>query len=421
MQTGYAKRDVYLLAVCQALLATGNAVVITTSALAGQAMAPEGFATLPLFLQFVAIMATALPASFLMKRIGRRAGFAVGAGFALVSGLLGCGAILVGSFPLFCLASFGYGVFMGFGMYYRFAAADVAAPDFRPRAISYVLAGGVVAAITGPELAKATDDLFGPALFAGCFAAVAVLGLLTLLTLAFLRIPPPPAEERMGAGRPLAEIMRQPAFATALAAAAIAQGAMVLVMTATPLAMAFCGHGFDQTAFVIQWHVLGMFAPSFFTGHLISRFGVLNVMALRGGADPRLPGRGAHGHRNRAVLDRAVSARRRLELHVRRRHLASHHHLPAGREGQSAGDQRSDHLRDRCVRLAVFRAAAPSDRLAGGQSQHDPADPRRARRHPLAAPPADADRDLTPVLATRGLDRSAADHFRRRPLGHPAG
>ncbi|MGI9416732.1 MAG: MFS transporter [Geminicoccaceae bacterium] len=283
MQTGYAKRDVYLLAVCQALLATGNAVVITTSALAGQAMAPEGFATLPLFLQFVAIMATALPASFLMKRIGRRAGFAVGAGFALVSGLLGCGAILVGSFPLFCLASFGYGVFMGFGMYYRFAAADVASPDFRPRAISYVLAGGVVAAITGPELAKATDDLFGPALFAGCFAAVAGLGLLTLLTLAFLRIPPPPDEERMGAGRPLAEIMRQPAFVTALAAAAIAQGAMVLVMTATPLAMAFCGHGFDQTAFVIQWHVLGMFAPSFFTGHLISRFGVLNVMVSGAG------------------------------------------------------------------------------------------------------------------------------------------
>lgn len=283
MPTENAKRDVYLLALCQALLATGNAVVITTSALAGQAMAPDGFATLPLFLQFVAIMATALPASFLMKRIGRQAGFAVGACFALVSGLLGCGAILAGSFPLFCLASFGYGIFMGFGMYYRFAAADVASAEFRPRAISYVLAGGVVAAIAGPELAKATDDLFGPALFAGCFLAVAGLGLLTLLTLAFLRIPPPPAEERTGEGRPLLEIMRQPAFITALAAAAIAQGAMVLVMTATPLAMAFCGHGFDQTAFVIQWHVLGMFAPSFFTGHLIGRFGVLNVMAAGAG------------------------------------------------------------------------------------------------------------------------------------------
>ena len=283
MQSEYAKRDVYLLALCQALLATGNAVVITTSALVGQTLAPDGLATLPLFLQFLAIMATALPASFLMRRIGRRAGFAVGAAFAVSAGLLGCGAILAGSFPLFCVASVGYGVFMGFGMYYRFAAADVASPEFRPRAISYVLAGGVVAAIAGPELAKATDDLFGPALFAGSFAAIAVLGCATLLTLACLRIPPPAEEERSGAQRPLARIMRQPAFIVALGSAAIAQGAMVLVMTATPLAMAFCGHGFSQTAFVIQWHVLGMFAPSFVTGHLISRFGVLEVMAAGAG------------------------------------------------------------------------------------------------------------------------------------------
>ena len=283
MQSGYAKRDVYLLALCQALLATGNAVVITTSALVGQTLAPDGLATLPLFLQFLAIMATTLPASYLMKRVGRRAGFAVGAGFALSAGLLGSGAILTGSFPLFCIASFGYGVFMGFGGYYRFAAAEVAAPAFRPRAISYVLAGGVVAAIAGPELAKATDDLFGPALFAGCFAAVAGLGLATLVVLAFLRIPLPADDERTGEGRPLAQIMRQPAFIVALGSAAIAQGAMVLVMTATPLAMAFCGYGFDQTAFVIQWHVLGMFAPSFFTGHLITRFGVLNVMAVGAG------------------------------------------------------------------------------------------------------------------------------------------
>ena len=283
MQSEYARRDVYLLALCQALLATANAVVITTSALVGQTLAPDGFATLPLFLQFLAIMMTALPASFLMKRIGRRAGFAVGAGFALGAGMLGCGAILQGSFALFCLAGFGYGVFMGFGMYYRFAAADVATPAFRPRAISYVLAGGVVAAIAGPELAKATDDLLGPALFAGSFAAVACLGVLTLLALAFLRIPPPAEDELSGQARPLSRIMRQPAFIVALGAAAIAQGAMVLVMTTTPLAMAFCGIGFDQTAFVIQWHVLGMFAPSFFTGHLIGRFGVLNVMAVGAG------------------------------------------------------------------------------------------------------------------------------------------
>ncbi len=274
----HAKRDVLLLAVCQALLATGNAVVITTSALAGQILAPEGLATMPLFLQFLAIMAATLPASLLMKRIGRRAGFSVGACFAVAAGLSGCIAILQGSLWLFCLASIAYGTFMGFGMFYRFAAADVAEPAFRPRAISYVLAGGVVAAIAGPELAKATSELFAPTLFAGCFAAIAVLGAVSLLVLAFVRIPPPSEEERRGAERPLRVIIRQPAFLVALSGAAIAQGAMVLVMTATPLAMAFCGHGFDDTAFVIQWHVLGMFAPSFFTGHLISRFGTLNIM-----------------------------------------------------------------------------------------------------------------------------------------------
>lgn len=278
MNLSDARRDVLLLAVCQALLATGNAVVITTSALTGQILAPEGLATMPLFLQFLAIMATALPASFLMKRIGRRAGFSVGAGFAMAGGILGCAAILLGSFWLFCLAGIAYGVFMGFGMYYRFAAADVAEPAFRPRAISYVLAGGVVAAIAGPELAKATSELLAPALFAGCYAAIAVLGAATLLVLAFVKIPPPNEEERGGGGRPLAQIIRQPAFMVALGGAAIAQGAMVLVMTATPLAMSFCGYGFDDTAFVIQWHVLGMFAPSFFTGHLINRFGTLNIM-----------------------------------------------------------------------------------------------------------------------------------------------
>ena len=280
MEPTNSKRDVYLLAICQALLATGNAVVISTSALVGQTLAPDGLATLPLFLQFVAIMSATLPASLLMRRIGRGAGFSLGAAFAVSAGLIGSGAILTGSFVLFCLASLAYGVFMAFGLYYRFAAADAASVSFRPRAISYVLAGGVVAAIAGPELAKATDDLFGPALFAGSYLAIAGLGGLTLLALVFLRIPLPSREERSGEGRPLLEIMRQPAFIVALTAAALAQGAMVLVMTATPLAMAFCGHDFDQTAFVIQWHVLGMFAPSFFTGHLISRFGVLNVMAV---------------------------------------------------------------------------------------------------------------------------------------------
>ncbi|HET6521013.1 MAG TPA: MFS transporter, partial [Geminicoccaceae bacterium] len=166
----------------------------------------------------------------------------------------------------------------GFGLFYRFAAADAADEAFRGRAISYVLAGGVLAAVLGPELAKATRELLAPILFAGCFLAVAGLGLATLLVLCFVTIPRPGAEERRGSGRPLGRIARQPAFAVAALAAMVAYGVMSLVMTATPLAMVACGLGFDDAAFVIQWHVLGMYAPSFFSGHLVGRFGAPNMI-----------------------------------------------------------------------------------------------------------------------------------------------
>jgi MFS family permease len=280
-RTAAAERwEVLLLATCQALSATSNAVMVTTSALIGQTLSPGGLATLPIGMQMVAVMLATMPASLLMKQIGRRAGFSVGAGFGIAAGTLGCAAIMASSFALFCAASVLYGVFMAFGMYYRFAAADVASPAFRARAISYVMAGGVVAAIAGPEIAKATRELFAPVLFAGCYAAIACLAASSLLVLAQVRIPPPNREERTESGRPMAQIARQPAFLVALGAGAVAQGVMVLVMTATPHAMAFCGLGFNDTAFVIQWHVLGMFAPSFFTGHLITRFGRLRIMSL---------------------------------------------------------------------------------------------------------------------------------------------
>ncbi len=275
------QENVLLLAFCQALFTTSNAVVVTASALAGQQLAPgSGLATLPFSLQFVATMAVTFPASMLMKRLGRRVGFALGAGCGLASGMLGCLAILGGRFGLFCLAGALYGGFVGFAQYYRFAAADAASPALRPRAIGYVLAGGVVAALAGPELAKATSGLFAPVLFAGCYAAVAALALATLGVLALVTIPRPSAAERSAAGRPLRQIARQPAFLVALLGAMVAYGAMALIMTATPLAMIACAHAFTDAAFVIQWHILGMFAPSFVSGRLVGRFGPRRVMLV---------------------------------------------------------------------------------------------------------------------------------------------
>jgi MFS family permease len=276
-----ARWNVLLLALCQALFTTSNAVVVTASALAGQQLAPgSGLATLPFSLQFVATMAVIFPASMLMKRLGRRVGFALGAACGLASGVLGCLAILGGRFGLFCLAGVLYGGFIGCAQYYRFAAADASDPAQRPRAIGYVLAGGVIAALAGPELAKATSGLFAPVLFAGCYAAVAALALATLGVLALITIPRPSAGERSAPGRPLREIARQPNFVVALLGAMVAYGAMSLIMTATPLAMVACAHGFTDAAFVIQWHILGMFAPSFISGRLIGRFGAGRVMLV---------------------------------------------------------------------------------------------------------------------------------------------
>jgi MFS family permease len=271
------KKNVLLLAACQAMFMTGGSLLIATSALVGYRLSPDkALATLPLAMQMLANMLTGIPASLLMQRLGRRAGFLLGSSIGIAGAGLAAYAIVTGSFALFTLGAALSGMFAGFGNYYRFAAADVATADYRSTAISYVLAGGVVAAFIGPNLAHWTSTwLVAP--FAGSYLALAGILVLSFGTQLFLDIPRP-ARETRGGGRALGVIARQPVFMVAALGGMLGYGIMALVMTATPLAMHDHHYAFGDTAFVIEWHVLGMFAPSFITGHLIRRFGVLQVM-----------------------------------------------------------------------------------------------------------------------------------------------
>jgi predicted MFS family arabinose efflux permease len=224
------------------------------------------------------VMVTAFPASLLMQRIGRRWGFTVGALFGMLGAAVATLGVLQGSFLLFCLGTVLTGVYNGFGQFYRFAAIDGSTDAWRSKAISYTLAGGVIAAVIGPELAKLTKDLLAPVTYAGSFGALVGVAAIALLVLQFIHIPPPSAAERSEEGRPLLEIARDPTFLVAVFAAMVGYGGMAFVMTVTPLAMVSHHHAFESAALVIQWHVLAMFAPSFVTGSLISRFGVLRIM-----------------------------------------------------------------------------------------------------------------------------------------------
>ena len=273
-----ARKNVCLLTVAQAMAMTGQIMNVTTSALAGYALASDkSLATLAVGLQFSATMAAVVPASMLMARIGRRWGFTIGALSQVLGALGAAAAILADDFWLFSLCGMLFGVANGCSVYYRFAAADTADDAFRPKAISLVLGGGVAAALVGPEIARWSRDLMLPHFYAGTYALLATLGVVNCLVLTFLDIPKPP-RARFTAGRTLVEIAAQPRFMVAVLSGMLAYGCMTLLMTATPLAMQACGHSFDDSAFVIQWHALGMFAPAFVTGHLIRRFGLATIM-----------------------------------------------------------------------------------------------------------------------------------------------
>lgn len=282
---GREGRNVLLLALCQALAISGNTIVLTATALTGSMLLgpDKTLSTLPLALQFSATMLVAVPASFLMKQFGRRFGFSLGALLVACGGAVSVLAIFQDAFLVFCLGSILYGLGAGFALFYRFAAADSATPEFRPTAISLVMTGGVLAAVIGPWLARETLDTFAPVTFAGSFAAISVLALGGFTLLQFIDIPRLKAEERQARGRPLLEIASQPLFVIAVLTSMIGYGVMSLVMTATPLAMTACTYSFDQSSEVIQWHVVAMFAPSFFTGYLIKHHGAVRVIAAGAG------------------------------------------------------------------------------------------------------------------------------------------
>ena len=275
----HMRRNVRLLSGCFALMTTSNVVVVSVSALVGFTLADDkALATLPAALMWIATATAAIPASFLMRRIGRRFGFMTGALLGMVGAALGCLAVTWESFPLLCLSVATIGANNGFNFYFRFAAAEVASEDYRGRAISLVMAGGVVAGFMGPRISEFSNGLFMPQLYYGPFVAVGCIALSIITLSAFIDIPRPSAMQLRG-GRPLATIARQPEFLVAVLSAAVAYGVMVMLMSVTPLAMISRGLVFADATFVIQWHVLSMFAPSFFTGHLIRRFGVLTVMS----------------------------------------------------------------------------------------------------------------------------------------------
>jgi predicted MFS family arabinose efflux permease len=272
------RRQLILLASCWALVTTSMLLLVSVTALVGNTLADDkSLVALPIALQFAATACATVPASFLMNRIGRRNGFLVAASLMITGASTAVVAIYILSFWLYCLACILIGSAAGFAWYYRFAAAEVVPDSYKSRAISLVLAGGIAAAVFGPTLARYSKDLFAPVFFAGSFVSIIALQLVVVLVLAFVRTPRPAAVD-LKSGRPLAEIARQPKFLIAVLGGVVAYSVMVLLMSVTPLAMQMCGLSFSDATHVIQWHVLGMYVPAFFTGHLIKWFGTLPVM-----------------------------------------------------------------------------------------------------------------------------------------------
>ncbi|MDQ0316043.1 MFS transporter [Amorphus orientalis] len=277
-----ARRNAFLLAAAQALGGAITSITIATGGLTGfYLLGPDkSLATLPVTTMVLGTACGTVPAALLMRRIGRRPGFMIGSLVGAAGGIAACLAILYGSFLLFALATWFTGLSTAFVQQYRFAATDTASAVFRPKAISWVLAGGILAGVIGPQTVIWTRDLFSPIQFAGAFLAQAGLCLIAMTILAFVSIPKPKISDDRTKGRPLTQILSETRIAIAVLCGVVSYALMSLVMTAAPLAMVQCGLSADNAALGIQWHVIAMFAPSFFTGNLIARFGRETITAI---------------------------------------------------------------------------------------------------------------------------------------------
>ena len=273
-----ARSNVVRLAIAQALGGANSAVIFATGAIVGATLAPSmALATVPLSVYVVGLALGTLPTGMIARRHGRRVAFIIGTGCGVVTGLLAALAILKGSFALFCVATFIGGWYGAVAQSYRFAAADGASPAFSPKAVSWVMAGGIFAGVLGPQLVQWTMDFWPPYLFAVSFLAQAGVALIAMAVVAGVDAPPPP-KARDG-GRPLFVIARQPRFVAAAVCGVVSYSMMNLVMTSAPLAMKLCGLPLTASNTGIQWHIVAMYGPSFFTGLLIARLGAPTVVA----------------------------------------------------------------------------------------------------------------------------------------------
>jgi MFS family permease len=273
-----AKRNALVLAAAQALAGGNSVVIVGTAGIVGGTLADKSLATVPVSTYVLGLWMATLPVGLIARRYGRLATFELGALCGTIAGLLCCLAVIKASFLILCAGTLFGGFYAAVHQSYRFAAADTASEQFKPKAISWVLAGGVFSAFVGPQLVIFTKDLWAPYLFAASYLAQAGVAVLSGLVLLATRIPlPATAGRRMSEGRPLAEIFRQPRLIVAVVCGVASYSMMNLVMTSAPVAMLDCQLTIDDASYGLQWHVLGMFAPSFFTGALIARFGTDRV------------------------------------------------------------------------------------------------------------------------------------------------
>ena len=273
------RANVVRLAAAQALTGANSAVIFATGSIVGATLAPDmSLATVPLSMYVVGLAAGTLPTGAISRRVGRRWAFVIGTGLGTLTGLIGSFAILHASFALFCLATFLGGLYGSVAQSYRFAAADGASAAYRPKAVSWVMAGGVFAGVLGPQLVQWTMDVWSPYLFAFSFLVQAAVALVAMGIVAGVDMPKPAPADLHG-GRPLLTIVTQPRFIAAALCGVIAYPMMNLVMTSAPLAMKMCGLSLSDSNFGIQWHIVAMYGPSFFTGALIARFGAPKIVA----------------------------------------------------------------------------------------------------------------------------------------------